>query len=60
MASAFLEKKQFVHLRLVLTTSEAEQLKAMMQNPVLSPDDEPEEAFAVRQAIFNELKQAGV
>lgn len=60
MATANVEKKQFVHLRLVLTPGEAEQLKAMMQNPVISPEDEPEEAFAVRQAIFNELKQAGV
>ncbi|AWN06234.1 hypothetical protein [Erwinia phage phiEaP8] len=60
MATAVVNYQNFVRVTLVLTPGEAEQLKNMMQNPVISPNDEPEEAFAVRQAIFQELKQAGV
>lgn len=60
MATATVDKKQFIHLRLVLTPGEAEQLKNMMQNSVVPMDEESEEAFAVRKAIFEELKQAGV
>lgn len=60
MATAVVSSQNFVRVTLVLTPGEATQLMNMMQNPVVHPNDEPEEAFAVRQAIFQELKQAGV
>lgn len=58
MATATVSSSQMVKLCLVLTEKEAEYLKWMMQNAM--GDDEAPECFAVRQAIFNSLKDAGM
>ena len=58
MATANISSSQMIKLSLVLTQKEAEYLKWMMQNAM--EDNEAPECFAVREVIFNSLKDAGV
>lgn len=60
MASTNVNYQNFVRVMLILTPGEAEQLKAMMQNPMVPAEEESPEASAVRESIFNELRKAGV
>lgn len=57
MAIVTVKKEQFVTLVVTLTPEEARFLKAMMQNTWA---DEESAEVSMREAIFNELKQAGV
>lgn len=45
-----------ITVTITLSETEAYVLKAMMQNPVCDPSDEPIDVANLRQGLFNELK----
>lgn len=47
-----------ITVTITLSEAEAYVLKAMMQNPMCNPSDEPINVANLRQSIFNELKSA--
>lgn len=47
-----------INFRLELTLAEAEWLRAVLQNSMCPPDEEPAEAREMRKALFDALKDA--